>query len=454
MRLYEFKNLRKLVVDSSESIAAFKKVGMAFIVRLFGAFSVFIMNIFLARKLGVDEAGLFFLTFTIISIASVVSRVGLDNIVLRNISIFYQKNDHKLLERYYISSLFTSLVFSSFFLVLVYFFSDKISIYIFNKNNLSDVLKYGSFAFVGVAITQLHGFFFLGVSRVVSAGIFSNIIIPFVFMIVLIIFEDLTAKSAALIFSISSLSCFFVAIFAFCYTQKISFFRSCLKAFLEVKIIVKEMPEFFSGISSMFFIQLMIIVESYYSVIIVGVLRPSSDVAIFSSALRTGILTSFILVAVNAIVAPKFSVFYKNKEFYNLKKTAIFASRVTCFLATPTLVFIVVFSKYIMSLYGEDFVSGWICLVIISLGQFINVLTGSVGYLLQMTGHEKVLRNNMLWSLIFIIVFCPIAVTYYGIIGASLVTALSVAFQNILSAYKVNRLLGINTIKAIVPYKN
>ena len=43
-------------------------------------------------------------------------------------------------------------------------------------------------------------------------------------------------------------------------------------------------------------------------------------------------------------------------------------------------------SQAILSLFGQDFQAGWSVLVILSLGNLINVGVGPVGYMLTMTG--------------------------------------------------------------------
>lgn len=58
-------------------------------------------------------------------------------------------------------------------------------------------------------------------------------------------------------------------------------------------------------------------------------------------------------------------------------------------LAVPVLAFMVFFPEFLMGLFGEEYKVAAPLLQILAIGQFINVITGSVGYLLNMTGHEK-----------------------------------------------------------------
>ncbi len=84
--------------------------------------------------------------------------------------------------------------------------------------------------------------------------------------------------------------------------------------------------------------------------------------------------------------------------------------------------------------------------MILALGQFVNVATGSVGYLLSMTGHERELRNNAFISALAGVVFGLALIPGHGLLGASVATAVAVASQNLLGAYQVRKHLGFNTL--------
>ena len=51
------------------------------------------MNVVISRQLGAEEAGLFFLVYTIVFIAAVIGRLGLDNTFVRFIATHHSTND-------------------------------------------------------------------------------------------------------------------------------------------------------------------------------------------------------------------------------------------------------------------------------------------------------------------------------------------------------------------------
>lgn len=95
-----------------------------------------------------------------------------------------------------------------------------------------------------------------------------------------------------------------------------------------------------------------------------------------------------------------------------------------------------------MWLFGEQFKSGANLLRIFALGQFVNVVTGCVGYLLSMSGHERDLRNVFFISGPMAIILALVLTPLYGVTGASVATAIALASQNLLAVGMVERRLG------------
>lgn len=181
--------------------------------------------------------------------------------------------------------------------------------------------------------------------------------------------------------------------------------------------------------------------------LIAGVWLSSADVAYLSVAQRFALLTSFILMAVNLVVAPKFAAFYAENDMESVRKTALFSVRLLVVSAVPIVGAMLIFPGFLMGLFGADFAQGAQLLQILALGQFVNVITGSVGYLLMMTGHERDLRTSTLISGGLVVILTIILTQYFGVLGCAIATAISIAFQNLLAAYFVKKRLGFNTLK-------
>ena len=180
--------------------------------------------------------------------------------------------------------------------------------------------------------------------------------------------------------------------------------------------------------------------------LLVGIWMPASDVALYNAAHRTAFLTTIVLASVNSIAAPKFAELYHAGNLEALGATARNSARMMLLLAVPVLAFFVAAPGFVMALFGSEFITGSTLLVVLAIGQFVNVSTGSVGLVLIMTGREKVARNNVAVAATLNIILQVLLIPRYGAIGAAIATSISIAMLNLSAAYLVHRELGIMTL--------
>ena len=196
----------------------------------------------------------------------------------------------------------------------------------------------------------------------------------------------------------------------------------------------------------LFSIVLMSMMIYWSCFLMLGVWSSAENVALFMTAMRTAMLISFVLSAVNSISAPKFASLYHQGDKEGLRKTALSSVRLMVIVAVPALMLMLMIPELIMSLFGEEFLIAAPLLQILAVGQFVNVISGSVGHLLQMTGHECLLRRNVFISGTVILIGGCIFIPIYGIYGAAWVTTVSIVIQNLLCVKDVKKALGFNSM--------
>src|SRR5207249_1522444 len=96
-------------------------------------------------------------------------------------------------------------------------------------------------------------------------------------------------------------------------------------------------------------------------------------------------------------------------------------------LSIPLILLFMIWSCPLMGLFGADFRAGSPLLVILCLGQAVNCGTGSVGYLLLMSGHQKeMIRGQLIFGILLLLAdwsLIPVA----GVRAAAVVSALGTA---------------------------
>ncbi|KYZ85958.1 hypothetical protein A3Q32_19270 [Alcanivorax sp. KX64203] len=206
-----------------------------------------------------------------------------------------------------------------------------------------------------------------------------------------------------------------------------------------------SLKQFMAASRAFFMTNLASFMQAVLGVMIAGWLLPSVDLGLFKSSQQTAMLIGFILIVINAIFPPRFASLYHQGQMAALGRLARQGALLGAVVAAPLLLLCLVFPNWVLSWFGEGFQDGAPLLRIIALAQLVNVSTGSVGFLLNMTGHERLMRNialtcNALGLLAFFVLIPP-----FGALGAALALAFVLVLQNLVALLFVWRRLGIWT---------
>ncbi len=180
--------------------------------------------------------------------------------------------------------------------------------------------------------------------------------------------------------------------------------------------------------------------------LLLGVWEANRAVGIYGVAVRLSALTGFVLVSVNTIAAPKFAALYAKKEHEQLRRLAQDSTALMIAFALPLLIVFLAVPGKVLGLFGAEFEAGAVALGILAVGQFVNVGTGSVGYLLIMCGYERTYQKIMVVFAGLNVGLNLLLIPRYGVEGAAVATAASLAGMNLAAAAMVYRKLSILTL--------
>jgi O-antigen/teichoic acid export membrane protein len=104
------------------------------------------------------------------------------------------------------------------------------------------------------------------------------------------------------------------------------------------------------------------------------------------------------------------------------------------------------FSSQIMSVFGSEFTSGWLVLVVLSAVHLIGYSAGGalVGHVLQMSGKQDIELINSAVMVTLNIVLNFLLIPIYGILGAAIATGVSYAVINVARIVEVYILLRVH----------
>lgn len=153
------------------------------------------------------------------------------------------------------------------------------------------------------------------------------------------------------------------------------------------------------------------------------------SLGIYNAAVRLAAIGSILFVGVAAVGIPMLSNGYASADAGKLKLLLKRLWITMLVIGATLLVTIVVFGNFFLSIFGPEFRGAFDALLILSLGNAINLAMGPAGMLLSVTGYEKVVRNITVFtggaSVVLTVLLCPV----WGIVGAAAATAISGVFE-------------------------
>ena len=409
------------------------KTALSAIAKASAAFIAFFMTLAVTRNLSPEQSGLFLLAIAGLSAAAVFFRLGLDNVVLRKISAS-SGNDNS--QSALTTGLKWVLLASLPTAALISLFANPIASQLLSKPDFTPVLQIAIWALPAMAVFMLIAMGFQAFHRVIATTIFQNLGISSVFLVgfaALWYFRPsmLSAVSAATIYVASAALMLLAALLLWHRQIKGDWGKPRFKD-----------PELWQASSNLWAATSMSLAVQWAGILIAGAYVTASDIAYLSAAQRTAALTSFVLMVVNMVVAPRYARLWHEGKNAEMQRLAKWSTRGMLAMVVPVVGIMLLYPEFIMSLFGEGYQQGAILLSVMAIGQFINVATGSVGYLLNMSGHERDFRRVTFFAGPLTIVLSFVLIQQYGVLGAAIATAVGLSVQNLGALYMVRKRLG------------
>jgi O-antigen/teichoic acid export membrane protein len=178
--------------------------------------------------------------------------------------------------------------------------------------------------------------------------------------------------------------------------------------------------------------------------LMLGLLGTSQQVGIYSAAARIAIFSNILLTSVNTIMGPTISRLFASRDMQGLASVYKAGARWIIHISLPLYLILFIFADEIMGLYGSTFLVGAQALIILSVGQLINVSVGSAGYLLSMTGRARIELINRIITVVANFLLNWLLIPIMGINGAAIATAFSTSAVNLIRLMENYKLLKIH----------
>jgi O-antigen/teichoic acid export membrane protein len=394
------------------------------------AVASFLLTFTIARYFSEDVAGGFFLLVTVVTVLSSLSRLGFEALLVRYISTYSAEGKSNNVAPLYKRLVGISLLATFTIAASVAFFSVEISQLLFDKRDFSDSVAVAGCLLVVCNLMFLTGSALQGLKRVFWSTFSREGGWPFLLVLLILFFNVNSLKGLMALYGGSLLVVAAISI-------ALWFLLSPGGGGKYIRI--ANLP---SASASLWIVQVATLINAWAGVLFLGGGASEGEVAIYNVALRLSLLISFILIAVNSALAPRYAELFSGGKKSDIQVLARAVASVMLMLGGGACVIIYFFAENILLLFGEYYIDGANQLRILAVGQFINVSTGSVGILLAMTGYEKDLRTSLFLSAGVCLSLCFWLIPIEAGLGAAIASASAVGVANIISLLFVRARLG------------
>ncbi|GHC35094.1 oligosaccharide flippase family protein [Aidingimonas halophila] len=409
-----------------------------FIARGIAALGSLALVVVIGRLYGASGVGVYALAFSIILGTAILARYGMNNAIMR----FVGQDHHSPHVMVYLSWGVKKALLLSFIAALVIFFARFYLESIFDAEGLSVVLTGIAIATPAFTLGYVLSGFFKGIRMPATACLLEHGSVSLVAAVLIFLIHSSGVAAIGWGFALASWLVLLQGICQIWLWWRQQNWEHSTTAY-EPLVTRKQ----FAISSRAFFVMSLAgFMQRVLSIAIAGWLLSSDELGLFKTSQETGMAIAFILIVINAIFPPRFARLYHQQNMQALGRLARQGALLGALVAAPPLLVCFLFPGWVLGLFGSEFVAATPLLRLIAVAQLINVATGSVGFLLNMTGHEPLMRNialscNAIGLLLFFVLIPP-----FGPMGAAMALAFVLVVQNLVALFYVWRRLRIWTL--------
>jgi O-antigen/teichoic acid export membrane protein len=160
----------------------------------------------------------------------------------------------------------------------------------------------------------------------------------------------------------------------------------------------------------------------------IGYYGTMTDVGIYQAAAQFSIIFAVVLDGFNAIFSPIIAELHHKNRFAELQEIFRISTKWSIYANTPFFL-IIFFAPYSVmeGIFGTSYRLGVAPLLILTIGQVVNISVGGVGRLLIMTGKQNAWFFTSSAMMLLSVVLNVVLIPRWGVVGAATATAASIS---------------------------
>lgn len=400
-------------------------------------------SILLARILGTDGFGTYSFSLAVAALLLVPIQSGISMVALRFTATYESLHAWGRLRGLWRKLFIWTCFYSSSACLALFFLSTLVLIFEIDGQT-RETLSKASFIVLFCSILHLIGGILRGLQR---PGLGQSVeqILPLTILIIFIgmgflldSFKPWTSSDAMELYAVSCLISIFFSIYIF--------FKASSKIPSTRDLRYSE-RDWIRSIFPLTLMGGMMVINNHTDTLMLAWLTDPASVGTYRGAALSANLVTFVLTVINVVIAPKIAKMYTSGLHSKLQNIITNAARISFIGALAITAIFFIFGDRILAIaFGEEFAPGYWTLIILCLGQLISAFAGSVGFILNMTGHEKDAAFGVFIAGTVNIILNFLTIPHLGMIGAAIATASSMVLWNAILIYFVRKRTGLCSV--------
>lgn len=409
-----------------------------------GLFLAFVGRVLVARFFTQSEYGIFSLGYVLLHVFATIGTLGLLSGTARYIAYYRGKRREKETGEIASWSIKIGLAMSIPLCMLLFLFSDLISVKIFHLPGLSLPLKIFSITIPFLVSINIFIAIFRGFGRtkekVYFYDLLRNLLFP-LFLVPIIFFGLSFVNAIVAYFASIAVTCTAFAIYYIKKGQKLH--RSKDESKVDISI-AKELLLFSIPL---LLVDVLYLVIGWTDTLMLGYFKTAGDVGLYNAANPLARFISMALTAILFIYFPVASELYAENRGEEMRRSYAVLTKWICSATLPLFMVFLLFPKVTINfLFGSEYILAGTTLQILALGFFINNLMGPNGATLTAMGKTRFLMWATLVAAGMNICLNVLLIPILGIVGAAIASMITMISINVIRSAKLYLMSGMHSL--------
>ena len=400
--------------------------------RIFGVVLLFVFTIFLTKFYSPKLVGQYDFARSFLLAIGSICLLGFDQSILYFKGRLSGTGGLEQLKKIYFKMVTMLFVTSIAAIVIVAAISKEIINNYFSDNEVYSILLKGTATLFFYGISTLNTEIFRALDKLYTAELFRNVVkyVPLIAgSIILFYWHKETCLVDVFLIGFVLLS-IISSVYVFIYFKELTVTEGN-DGFSHKEVFLKSYPIAISGMAMFLLMSFDIMFLKKY--------RNDETVAFYSVGFKVMTIVSVIILTINITVSAKIAEFFAKDNKAELKRILRNSVRLIFGITFPVIVIISLFSEYVLSFFGHQYVVAKEAFLILIIGQGVCSAFGSAPVYLNMTGRQHIFQIVLIAAVVINFLLNRFLIPEYGMVGAAIAFVSSSIFWNSVVALIIYR---------------